>query len=647
MKACKSLLAIGLLFLPAMLPAQWAHYADSGAPNSLFEASDGGWIIASAERVIKLSATGHVVWGQTFDGGPTDVYKWKAWPASDGGVVAAGYVNFAGAATLFKLSASGGVVWQKTYSLSGANICVFGPAPGGGTIIAGSANTDLLVCRCSADGEIVWQRTYGTLIDSETATAMTATSDGGFLVIGSSVPASVASPPHRLWVLKLASTGEIEWQKSVRGDGINTGETVFETADGGYLIAGDSTSFDAQGRPLFWLVKLSQTGVVERQLLRNHQSGGEGWFSMRPQADGTFIAALRPASTATPGRAVILVVGPDGAILRETAYPTPYSALSSIAVMPTADGGCLLSATGSGNYDGKSDSQVMKLGPSGTIEWQKVYGTMYSPDEISLLGETADGGYMLAGKTSSWGGLLDALWIMRTAADGSVNANCYFYRDQSVNPLDEPAPFGDVTGPVDDTAVVPVDAGITVQAADLAFVSWGPTLLPSLGWISCTLKMISSGGGTSTPATGEHVFGPGTQVRLTASPDQDYGFNGWTGNIEWGQSSVIIVMDGDKSISANFYYSYQDPDWLKKLKEKYGCFIATAAYGDASHPDVEVLRRFRDRYLMKSRLGRDLVKLYYRYSPPVAEFVAKRPVLRALSRAALAPVVAISRLLVS
>jgi hypothetical protein len=73
-----------------------------------------------------------------------------------------------------------------------------------------------------------------------------------------------------------------------------------------------------------------------------------------------------------------------------------------------------------------------------------------------------------------------------------------------------------------------------------------------------------------------------------------------------------------------------------------GCFIATAAYGSPMEPHVELLREFRDRYLLHSSVGKSLVSLYYKYSPPVADFVSRNESLRAMVRWSLLPLVGVS-----
>lgn len=73
-----------------------------------------------------------------------------------------------------------------------------------------------------------------------------------------------------------------------------------------------------------------------------------------------------------------------------------------------------------------------------------------------------------------------------------------------------------------------------------------------------------------------------------------------------------------------------------------GCFIATAAYGSLMAPHVKILRDFRDRFLLDNTVGDSFVRLYYTYSPPMADFIAKHDSLRAIVRGGLLPVVGVS-----
>ncbi len=77
------------------------------------------------------------------------------------------------------------------------------------------------------------------------------------------------------------------------------------------------------------------------------------------------------------------------------------------------------------------------------------------------------------------------------------------------------------------------------------------------------------------------------------------------------------------------------------------CFIATAAYGTPLHEDIDVLRNFRDEYLMSNLPGRAFVKIYYSSSPPLANVIRENEGLRTAVRAGFVkPLVHISRMFV-
>ena len=78
-----------------------------------------------------------------------------------------------------------------------------------------------------------------------------------------------------------------------------------------------------------------------------------------------------------------------------------------------------------------------------------------------------------------------------------------------------------------------------------------------------------------------------------------------------------------------------------------GCFIATAAYGTTMAEEIEILREFRDEFLLTNPVGQVLVNFYYRISPPIADFITEHPSLKPVVRAGLAPAVAMSTLAVN
>jgi chitinase len=117
------------------------------------------------------------------------------------------------------------------------------------------------------------------------------------------------------------------------------------------------------------------------------------------------------------------------------------------------------------------------------------------------------------------------------------------------------------------------------------------------------------------------------------------------------QSITLEVKDGGYGDSDGLANGIiVDPGGIATLEDSYssfgsnvmGCFIATAAFGSKFEKHVQLLRRFRDLYLMPNSIGRAFVKAYYKYSPPMADFIAKHDVLRTIVRWGLAPIIAIS-----
>lgn len=77
-----------------------------------------------------------------------------------------------------------------------------------------------------------------------------------------------------------------------------------------------------------------------------------------------------------------------------------------------------------------------------------------------------------------------------------------------------------------------------------------------------------------------------------------------------------------------------------------GCFIATAVYGSALSDEVYTFRRFRDNYLLTNKLERGFVSTYYKYSPPLADWIAVHPMMRKIVRIGLYPILRLSKWLV-
>ncbi len=158
-------------------------------------------------------------------------------------------------------------------------------------------------------------------------------------------------------------------------------------------------------------------------------------------------------------------------------------------------------------------------------------------------------------------------------------------------------------------------------------------------------------------------IGGGIKLSWDDKTDKEDGYEIWrqSGTNDYQMIATVdkdVTVYNDTNLSSNetFYYykvraynsqkvySYYSNEafvrfQIQSSSGSKSCFIATAAYGTPYHPDIDVLRNFRDKYLLNFDLGRAFVKLYYKFSPPVAHVISKSLLLRAIVLSLLLPIV--------
>jgi hypothetical protein len=237
-------------------------------------------------------------------------------------------------------------------------------------------------------GTVRWKKCYGGS-GLDWATSIEVTAEGGYIVAGSTTSndgdVSGNHGNHDAWVLKLSDTASVAWGRSLGGGAYDAATDITQTTDGGYIMVGNTRSNDGDvignhGVSDAWIVKLNGLGEI---VWANAMGGSadDSFTSVRQTADGGYIAAGSTSSN-------------DGDV--------------------------------SENHGG-DDIWIVKLDAAGGILWQKSVGGS-GGDHATAIERTAVGGYIVAGNTNSHDGdagmnLLGGFsaWLIQTDEDGDIS----------------------------------------------------------------------------------------------------------------------------------------------------------------------------------------------------------------------------------
>ncbi|MDG6218965.1 MAG: hypothetical protein QCI00_05955, partial [Candidatus Thermoplasmatota archaeon] len=229
------------------------------------------------------------------------------------------------------------------------------------------------------------------------------TSDGGYIIVGYTRSYGDTSG-RNIWLVKTDGSGIEEWNKTFGGNDDDEGHSVRQTTDGGYILTGHTESFGSNMNDVI-LIKTDASGNEEWMKIFGGEYDDEG-YSVRQTTDGGYIIAGVTTSFATGGRdAWLIKTNASG----NEEWSETYGGLSSDgarSVQQTSDGGYIMTGwTASYSAGYLFDIWLVKTDGYGNEEWNNTWGgTGVEADVGYSVKQTADGGYILTGETQSFGG---------------------------------------------------------------------------------------------------------------------------------------------------------------------------------------------------------------------------------------------------
>ena len=301
--------------------------------------------------------------------------------------------------------------------------------PDSGFILTGMTNTysngqaDVWLVRTDAYGNTLWNKSFGGT-QYDFGNMVKPTTDGGFIIAG--FTGSNGSGGNDAWLIKTNSNGIQTWSKTLGDSGLQELEAVVQTSDGGYAAVGINYTAGTQYYDIY-LVRLNSNG----DSLWTKNIGGQSYEignSIQQTADGGFIIGGQTYSYGNlDGDFFMVKTDANGNVQWQKTYANA-GLQEAHYVQIAATGGYLLvgDADSLANGLGDTDIWLIRTDTNGDTLWTAVYGGT-KKDGGKTIENTSDGGYVMAGITRSFNLINPNYYLIKTDVNGNVEWTNYSY----------------------------------------------------------------------------------------------------------------------------------------------------------------------------------------------------------------------------